>query len=143
MYGVVRCKDCLAEGVRTVRKAPYPGPRCATHHRERRRELKQRRHRGHLERTFGITAEEYQKILDVQGGVCAICQRAKGTGRKKLAVDHDHITGEVRGLLCASCNRGVLGHLRDDPDAFRRAMAYLASPPARRVLGIRKVPGDR
>ncbi|WP_424923390.1 endonuclease VII domain-containing protein [Actinocrispum wychmicini] len=69
----------------------------------------------------------------MQGGRCAICQRATGRG-KRLAVDHNHATGEVRGLLCKPCNRDVLGHLRDDVSAFERAIVYLTDPPARRML---------
>lgn len=84
--------------------------------------------------TYGITSEQYWALYEAQGGVCAICQRAKGTARRKLSVDHNHKTGEVRGLLCGPCNRDVLGHLRDDPAALRRGADYLENPPARRVL---------
>ena len=61
----------------------------------------------------------------------------RATGRaKKLAVDHDHKTGEVRGLCCGICNN-VLGLMaRDDPSVFDRAADYLRNPPARRVLGV-------
>jgi len=58
-----------------------------------------------LKRDFGITIEEYDAMLTKQGGVCAICKRPPNKNR--LAVDHDHTTGEVRGLLCPSCNRAV------------------------------------
>lgn len=91
---------------------------------------------------YGITSEEYQRIYEYQGGSCAICQRARGL-RKKLSVDHDHSTGEVRGLLCQKCNRDVLGHLRDDTNALYRAADYLMSPPARNALGrVHLVPED-
>lgn len=92
--------------------------------------------------TYGITSEQYWALYGAQGGLCAICQRARGkgpdgTGRgKMLSVDHDHKTGEVRGLLCGPCNRDVLGHLRDDPAALRRAADYVENPPARRVLTL-------
>lgn len=131
MAGVKRCRDCPPG---TRRKAPHPGPRCATHHRERQRARRDAAHARHIEETYGITSEQYWDIYEAQGGRCYICQRAKGTGRKRLAVDHDHETGEVRGLLCKPCNRDVLGHLRDSPDALRRAIEYLSNPPAREVL---------
>nr|WP_279494490.1 endonuclease VII domain-containing protein [Actinocrispum wychmicini] len=86
-----------------------------------------------MQATYGITAEQYAALYTLQGGRCAICRRATGRG-KRLAVDHNHATGEVRGLLCKPCNRDVLGHLRDDVSAFERAIAYLTDPPALRML---------
>lgn len=86
-------------------------------------------------KTYGITAEQYWKLYEYQGRCCYICQRAKGTARKRLSVDHDHNTGLVRGLLCSPCNRNVVGHLRDDPEAFFRGGMYLRNPPAFRVIG--------
>lgn len=72
-------------------------------------------------------------MLRYQGGKCFICQRATGK-RRRLAVDHDHKTGRVRGLLCNPCNRDVLGHLRDSVAALERAVTYLKHPPADQVL---------
>lgn len=124
------CVDCAPS---SRRPAPHPGPRCATHHRAIRAERSKRAHGKHIETTYGITEAEYDAILAVQGGRCFICRRATGA-RRRLAVDHDHATGEVRGLLCKPCNRDVLGHLRDDVGALERAIEYLTNPPARRVL---------
>lgn len=61
-------------------------------------------------------------MLEEQGGVCALC--AKPEAGRSLAIDHNHITGEVRRLLCNNCNRGI-GHMQDNPDLLRRAAAYL------------------
>lgn len=74
-------------------------------------------------RTYGLTVEEYDEILETQGGVCAICQNECATGRR-LAVDHDHETGIVRGLLCHTCNLG-LGALKDDLSLLEAAAKYL------------------
>lgn len=134
-----RCVDCRKEGITTNREAKYPGPRCYTHHRLRKKQQSEARHGAHIEATYGITAEEYDAIYKAQGGVCAICRRASGK-RRRLAVDHDHATGYVRGLLCKTCNRNVLGHLRDDPEALNRAIGYLNHPPAFDVIGKRKAP---
>lgn len=134
-----QCKDCKALGITTKRKAPHPGPRCATHHREIRNRRRNYNHSDHIAKTYGITAEEYAAIHKAQGGKCWICQRATGA-RRRLAVDHDHGTGYVRGLLCKTCNYKVLGHLRDDTEAFQRAIDYINNPPAFRVIGRRKVP---
>lgn len=133
------CVDCRREGVTTRRAAKYPGPRCATHHRERKRELSRKRHEKHVGSTYGITSEEYEALHEAQGGVCAICRRATGK-RRRLAVDHDHDTGYVRGLLCKNCNYKVLGHLRDDTEALQRAINYINNPPAFGVIGKRRVP---
>lgn len=84
-----------------------------------------------IENTYGITHAEYQALYTAQGGLCAICQRANGKTRR-LAVDHNHETGEVRGLLCKTCNWIVIG--RYSITMLCRAIEYLMNPPARNVL---------
>lgn len=135
---VKRCKVC---GPDSTRPAPHPGPRCATHHREERKAAKLRAHSAYVLRTYGITGEEYWALYEAQGGRCFICRRATGKS-KRLPVDHDHRTGEVRGLLCGPCNQDVLGHLRHDPAAFVRSIEYLLDPPARAVLGGVRIAGQ-
>jgi hypothetical protein len=76
-----------------------------------------------LKRSFGLTIEEYDAMHDAQGGVCAICGRPQKN--KRLAVDHNHTTGKIRGLLCTTCNR-ALGYL-ENPDWRLKADAYLAA----------------
>ncbi|MGW6624247.1 endonuclease VII domain-containing protein [Nocardia sp. NPDC055002] len=139
----------MAEGIKTKRKIKtdkrgrnVPGPRCATHHRAKTRTRRNYNHTTHIAETYGITSEEYQAIYKYQGGKCFICRRATGA-RKRLSVDHCHATGRVRGLLCQKCNRDILGHLRDDPEALYRAAEYLNSPPAIRVIGTRVVPNHQ
>lgn len=80
---------------------------------------------------FGIGLAEYDALFKAQRGVCAICNKQSD---KKLAVDHDHDTGEVRGLLCGACNRGI-GLLKDDAQILHKAIEYLKSHPAQ-VLRI-------
>lgn len=95
-------------------------------------------HAGAVEKKYGITAAEYKALFIAQGGRCYICQRQAHS--KRLAVDHNHETGEVRGLLCADsergCNHAILGNIKDLAMA-RRIVAYLESPPARSVLTSR------
>lgn len=74
-------------------------------------------------RGYGLDEEGYALILDRQEGVCAICREACATGRK-LAVDHDHASGQVRGLLCSKCNKG-LGLFGDSIEGVNKALAYL------------------
>ena len=96
-------------------------------------------HAQRVEKVYGITAEEYAALLKLQGGRCFICHRVPRT--KRLAVDHDHASGAVRGLLCASdtqgCNRAVVGNLEAAADgglaAARRVVEYLEDPPYARL----------
>lgn len=74
-------------------------------------------------RSYGITDEEYYGLLIEQEGGCAICGRPCSTGHR-LSVDHNHATGEIRGLLCRRHNAG-LGHFNDDPALMRKAIKYL------------------
>lgn len=117
---------------------PYPGPRCATHAREHKRQVSLRAHSVYVENEYGIKGDEYWALYEFQGGKCAICWRALGK-TKRLAVDHDHslesqgMCTAVRGLLCSNCNN-MLGHGRDSTEFFQRAIDYLRQPPAREVL---------
>jgi hypothetical protein len=77
----------------------------------------------HFLRRYGITLAQYEWLLRQQDGVCAICSQPCATG-KNLAVDHDHVTGAVRGLLCDRCNHAI-GSLEDDPGRADQAAAYL------------------
>jgi len=78
----------------------------------------------HLRRTFGITEAEFDAMLAVQGGSCAVCGVEQTTDGRAFRVDHDHSTGRVRGLLCHSCNV-ALGLLKDDVAVLAQAIAYL------------------
>lgn len=79
---------------------------------------------------YGITDAEYTKLLIEQGGVCAVCRQPEtrrmgpAGGTRPLAVDHDHETGEIRGLLCSRCN-AALGFLNDDPALVEAALGYI------------------
>lgn len=75
-----------------------------------------------LRRKFGITLGEYESLLVLQSGVCTICGHPPKT--RRLAVDHNHKTGYVRGLLCHVCNRG-LSYFRDRAEVLARAAEYL------------------
>lgn len=123
------CRDCLPG---TKRPTPHPGPRCVTHHRVVVKARKEAAHERMVQKTYGLGPGDYARLLAAQGGKCWICQRATGA-RKRLAVDHDHSSGEVRGILCGPCNQ-LLGHVRNDPDVLIRAAQYLINPPARRFL---------
>lgn len=79
----------------------------------------------HVRRKYGLSREAYTQLVERAGGVCMICGGVQTIrGKTELAVDHDHATGEVRGLLCYHCNAGI-GHFRDDPELLARAIRYL------------------
>lgn len=110
-----RCKDCTSsEAAGYVKRKKENDPSW-----QRDRWLRQ---------TYGIGLREYEVMLAEQSGVCAICRRPETViwrgMLRPLAVDHDHDTGRVRGLLCANCNQG-LGLFADSPDRLRSAAAYV------------------
>lgn len=76
-----------------------------------------------LKRVYGISLEEKLQMFESQNGKCAICERALLEAYKSH-VDHNHITGKVRELLCQDCNHG-LGNFDENPAVLRRAVAYL------------------
>jgi hypothetical protein len=73
----------------------------------------------HLRNSYGMTNAEFQAMVEAQGGLCAICVE-----RPAVHVDHDHETGQVRGVLCFPCN-AALGQFRDRIDLLARAASYL------------------
>lgn len=83
-----------------------------------------------LKRMYGISRETYERMLQEQGGVCAVCCKPESTLRKgklcELSVDHNHTTGEVRKLLCNKCNI-ALGMMDECPDRIRQLANYINS----------------
>lgn len=104
----------------------------------------------YLKYRYGITLDEYERLLVHQERVCAICKKPN-TGGKVLHVDHQHTRGErrlklaerkalirdnVRGLLCWKCN-GAIARFRDNPTDLRSAADYLESWPAKQIITIK------
>lgn len=81
--------------------------------------------RQHLRRKYDISLEEYEEMLSMQSGKCAVCKTEQPGGKHNVfCVDHDHVTGKVRELLCKDCNI-VLGIINDSPEHLGRLMAYI------------------
>jgi len=100
------------------------------HIRESSKEARDAKRERDLMRLYGLTLADYEALAEMQGHVCAICgEPEKATNRfgelLPLSVDHDHDTGEVRGLLCSRCNKGI-GALGDDVMGVLTAAIYLA-----------------
>lgn len=107
------CKVCLCEAQRRLR-ASRPNYHRANN-------LKQR---------YGISIDEYQTLLTSQNSTCPICKveisdTLEYKRQRTVVVDHNHDTGEVRGILCWSCNL-VLGHARESTDILYKAIVYLS-----------------
>lgn len=126
--GQRRCPDCsevknLEEFPRHRNGKDGRHVYCKPCHNMRGAETRQRLHGGsrhyHLVRRYGISAAQADAMFDAQGGLCAVCREAPAEH-----VDHDHLTGRVRGLLCFNCNGG-LGQFRDRVDILENAIRYL------------------
>jgi hypothetical protein len=121
--GQRRCGRCATDlpiasfGTRGKRMAGYCKPCSSAYNHERTLRIQ-----------FGLTPADYQGLLDIQGGRCAICECRPRT--RRLAVDHDHKTGVIRGLLCTRCNHKLLGAAHESTSMLRRAARYLEAPPA-------------
>ena len=85
-------------------------------------------YRARLKYLYGITFEEYEQMLISQEGLCAVCRQKEVKIQKgkiqRLSVDHDHITKQVRGLVCYNCNI-LIGHAKENPELLREAALYL------------------
>lgn len=80
-----------------------------------------------LKITYGVTVEQYNAMLVAQGGVCAICRESEREKNGVLSVDHCHVTGRFRGLLCHKCNQAI-GCFRDRAENCIAAAEYLRRP---------------
>src|SRR5206468_1858620 len=101
------CKPCSIE----VRREHYQTP-----HGKKLRSAANKRAK------FNMTAGEYNELFDSQEGRCAICKRHQSEFSKSFAIDHNHDTGKIRGLLCHQCNT-ALGMLRENPEAIKEMLA--------------------
>jgi Recombination endonuclease VII len=105
---VKHCMECNREYERKYRKSP---------------ETKLITRNSNLKQKFGIDIEQFEEMKRAQGNACAICKQ-EPQNERELVVDHNHLTGEIRGLLCYSCNSAI-GHLKENPDLFMEAYEYM------------------
>lgn len=120
----IKCEHCgrgflHARGLQTHMGHAHP-----RHHVPRRNDPNVQRE-WNLRTSYGIGIEDYDRMLTEQDGGCATCGKPEAESwRRRLCVDHCHATGQVRGLLCANCNRAI-GLASDDPELLDRMAAYL------------------
>lgn len=119
------CKGC--DGPKPMGRGRHLCDGCAlTSAMAKQQRLRPTHQAGELRRRYGISVEQYRAAVEAQGGVCAVCFQPCRT-QQRLCVDHNHQTGEVRGLLCRRCNAG-LGYL-EDASWMAAAASFLATPP--------------
>lgn len=105
--------------------------RSAAWYRENKDRARQTTRKNKLQR-YGLTVEQFSAMLASQSGKCPICQMELKSP-KVPAVDHDHQTGAVRGILCRQCNAAI-GQLQDNPTVLRRAAEYLENSSSSGVI---------
>ena len=86
--------------------------------------IKRQNKNNSLKTTYGIDLDQYEAMVVMQDGKCAICGTGESRGQGSMHVDHCHETGQIRGLLCHHCNT-ALGLLNDDPDLLHKASDYI------------------
>jgi hypothetical protein len=99
---------------------------CKTCNNKRQKEWKQKnthrnkrlKEKSRLKTTYGITLEDYNVLFIEQQGCCAVCGRHQSEFQKSLCVDHNHGTGDIRGLLCVTCNFAI-GSLQVDTEGIK------------------------
>lgn len=129
MTVITPCERCSSEFVRTQPTRRFCSESCraaARNERYNRKHYARRRETirsTQLRAKYGITSEQYDRMLEAQGGVCAVCSGTHENGHR-LAVDHCHTTGKVRSLLCGACNT-ALGLAKEDPTRLEALAAYL------------------
>lgn len=89
-----------------------------------------------IRRQYGISMQEFDALLEFQNGGCAICNKPITELRRRMNIDHDHDTNQVRGILCSGCNTG-LGQLGDSVEGLKKALSYLENPSFKQYANAR------
>jgi len=118
------CKDCDKKLSKERNKSEVRKEYMKVYRKNKPKPTKEQNKESYLRSVYGISLETYNNMWERQEGCCAICRKHQTRFKKALAVDHNHATGGVRGLLCSACNT-ALGLMQDDKDRLRKAAEYL------------------
>lgn len=121
------CKECKTESTMVWREKnkEYYNQSMRDYNQREGRDVWRRNYE--YKKKYGITLIQYNELLQKQNNACAICKKTKaGTRRKHFVVDHNHSTGNVRGLLCYGCNRAL--HTLDNFQLLAAATEYIKTP---------------
>lgn len=124
------CTPCVLEKGRSYRRRNPEKTKALAKRQHLARVASGRGIEKHLRLKYGITVAERDQILADQDGRCAICRADEPPGKNGWHIDHDHATGNIRGILCGNCNTGI-GMLADDPVRVFFAAKYLVSARAK------------
>lgn len=120
------CKSCASKNTNVWRN--YNREKYNNYAAEWRAKNPEKQHATEIKRHYGLSKEDYNKMLTSQNMRCKICQKKHEPSikRGKLYVDHNHSTGAIRGLLCGGCNSAI-GHMNDDIELLKAAIDYLSA----------------
>lgn len=119
-----RCSKCGDEFTARAKRG-YCNPCNTLYAKNRRNSVPNVLRSNTYKQRYNLRIKGYDELFKAQKGVCAICQQFETNSRVNfLGIDHDHKTGEIRGLLCHNCN-SALGFFKDDPKILKRAKKYL------------------
>jgi hypothetical protein len=139
----IYCKTCVNKNTRlyyakTVDKRKEYSQKYEKERRDRPKDHNTKKKNSRMFLIYGITDVDYKEMLMNQGGVCKVCKGPPNVlGQKRMAIDHNHKTGEVRGLICMICNV-MLGHAKDSIQILTSAIEYLKSEPTKFRYGRKK-----
>lgn len=120
-----RCKACVSKRRQSPKYRNYDLEYNRTYAKKNAEFIKKRTRKNNIRKLYGLTQEEFTKMSSAQDDKCAICFiHVSETKYSNLCIDHDHSTGDVRGLLCDTCNRAI-GLLKDSADVLISAAQYV------------------
>ena len=120
IYVLPYCKICWGKRAKYHRDNMTPEQRAKY---DLRHKTPEARRKANIKKKYGISIDDYEEMFEAQGGVCAICG-SPPQGLKPLSIDHSHLRGHIRALLCPFCN-SVLGYSRESVEILQAAIKYL------------------
>ena len=118
------CLDCRRKQQRAIDRKPENVARSKEYHRVHREQRIKTMRKYSLKSVYGLTLDDFNRMFEDQNGCCKLCGKHQSELKKSLHIDHNHVTGEVRGLLCSDCNL-LLGRVEESPVRIIKMLGYL------------------